>query len=148
MDHSESVIWLFLLVPAVFAAATITFFIRYRGWAAFNLGVSDGENYLISPWSEREFILSQYRKFQEHTDKINQIIRLRGHVDARERRHDTVLRDLVQTKQYDHAEAYLSAMISLCKELKDFDGEITYMTYLDRVRRFAREEERPSDYVS
>ncbi|MEP0815194.1 MAG: hypothetical protein HRF49_11105 [bacterium] len=121
-------------------AATVALFVRYRGWRAFNLGFEDDNGFFGSPWAEREFILSQYRQFQEHTEKINRIVRLKGHVDARERRHDTVLRDLVQTKQFGHAEAYLTAMISLCKELRDFDGEITYMTYLDRVRKFAEEE--------
>ena len=133
-------IYLLLALPAAFVACSAILFVKYKGWESFNLNSADNGGFSVSPWAEREFILEQYRKFQKHTDKINQIIRLRGQIDAKERRHDTVLRDLIQTRQFGHAEAYLNAMISMCKESGDLDGEITYITYLDTLDEMKSEE--------
>lgn len=131
-DSMTALAWWFMLLPALFIVLSAVIFVKYRGWRSFLL-IRDVENGLSSPFTERDFIATQYEAYKKHREKIEEIIRLRGHVDASERRHDNVLRDLIATMQFDVAKAYLSAMIAHCKEAGDIDAEITYMTYLDKV---------------
>ncbi len=130
--------WWLLLIPAIFFALSVVIFVKYRGWRGFVFLRDAGDN-PGSPFVEREFILSQYDSYKEYRVKMEEIIRLRGHVDASERRHDNILRDLIATRQFDVAREYLSAMIAHCKDVEDVDAEITYMTYLDKVKEFEQE---------
>ena len=139
MNVPSAVYWL-ITFPALFSLVSIGLLLRYRGWLSFNIIGGAAEKSSFSHWTEREFILEQYRKFQRHTEKINEIIKLKGQVDARERRHDLVLRDLIETRQLEDACAYLKAMIAVCKEVGDLDGEITYIAYLDTLNQMQAQE--------
>jgi len=129
-------IYLLLAPSAFYVILFLALIIRYRGLEAlYSLDSRNGNN-SESPYAERNFVLEQYEKYCKHREKLRRIIELKGHVDARERRHEYVLRDLIESKQFWHAEAYLSAMINLLREIGDVEGEITYITYMDRMRQF------------
>lgn len=130
--------WWLLLLPAIFIVVSILIFFKYRGWRGF-VFLREGIEGYNSPFVERDFILSQYDAYKKYRVKMEEIIRLRGHVDASERRHDNVLRDLIATQQFETARGYLSAMIAHCKDVGDVDAEITYMTYLDKMKEFEAE---------
>jgi hypothetical protein len=133
--HWSQIYWL-LTPSAVYVILFITLIFRYRGLDSFySPDMRDGVS-SDSPYSEHDFILEQYEKYCKHREKLRRIIELKGHVDARERRHEYVLRDLIESKQFGHAEAYLGTTINLMREIGDVEGEITYITYMDRMRQF------------
>ncbi|MCD6120058.1 hypothetical protein J7K50_09525 [bacterium] len=137
-EYSSIIRWL-LVVPVLYVIGQIVLLIRYRGWSAFIVASGEDDRIANSPWANRQFITEQYQKYCKHREKLKRIIQLKGHVDARERRHEYILRDLIDTKQFDHAEAYLLSLINLIRDSGDVDGEITYLTYMDRMRQFEAE---------
>lgn len=134
-DLHPAITWL-LCAPIVYIVVFIVFLFKYKGLAHLYKNGKEAQASSESPYSTREFVLDQYEKFTKHREKLKKITELKGHIDARERRHEYVLRNLIDSNQFDHADAYLNAMITLLRELGDTDGEITYITYLDRMRQF------------
>jgi hypothetical protein len=134
-DLNPAILWL-VCAPILYIVIFLVLLVRYRGLGSLYTNGQESYSSSESPYSSREFVLDQYEKFAKHREKLKKITELKGHIDARERRHEYVLRNLIESKQFDHAEAYLNAMISLMRELGDTDGEITYITYLDRMRQF------------
>ena len=134
-DLHSAVNWL-LCAPILYICVFVFLVIRYRGIRSFYDNGQTNVSFSESPYASREFVLDQYEKFTKHREKLKKLTELKSHIDARERRHEYVLRNLIDSKQFDSAECYLNAMISLMRELEDTDGEITYITYLDRMRQF------------
>ncbi len=134
-DLHPAITWL-LCAPIIYIVVFLAVLCKYKGLAHLYKNGTETQVSSESPYSTREFVLDQYEKFTKHREKLKKITELKGHIDARERRHEYVLRNLIDSNQFDQAEIYLNAMIALMRELGDTDGEITYITYLDRMRQF------------